>query len=139
MHKAIILQFFRYIVVGVMNTLVTLAAIFVCKSLLGLGLILSNVIGYVLGVTNAFIWNKKWVFRSNKSYLWEIFKFVMGFAACYALQFLTVFSIAYSSFGQQQWSIWGWFVISGYGIATIIGNIVYTLANFIYNRLFTFK
>ncbi len=79
------------------------------------------------------------MFRSKKDYRLEIVKFVTGFLACYALQFLTVFSLACSSLGQAQWPIRGWFVVSGYGIATVIGNIVYTLANFVYNRLFAFK
>ena len=30
-------------------------------------------------------------------------------------------------------------VISGYGIATVLGNVVYTLANFVYNRTVTFR
>jgi putative flippase GtrA len=29
--------------------------------------------------------------------------------------------------------------LSGYGIATLIGNVCYTLCNFVYNRLITFK
>ena len=31
------------------------------------------------------------------------------------------------------------FAVSGYGVATVIGMMVYTIANFIYNRLVTFR
>ena len=43
-----------------------------------------------------------------------------------------------STFGELEFAVWG-IVVSGYGIATVLGNVVYTLANFVYNRLVTFK
>ncbi len=42
-----------------------------------------------------------------------------------------------SSFGDYDFRILG-IVLSGYGIATLIGNVIYTLANFVYNRTVTF-
>ncbi len=62
----------------------------------------------------------------------------MGFAVCYGLQFLVVWLINQSWFGDELFDL-GFFVISGYGIATLIGNVVYTLANFAFNRLVTFS
>ena len=43
-----------------------------------------------------------------------------------------------STFGELEFAVCG-IVVSGYGIATVLGNVVYTLANFVYNRLVTFK
>ena len=40
--------------------------------------------------------------------------------------------------GDFEYLILG-IVLSGYGIATLLGNVVYTLANFAYNRLVTFR
>lgn len=121
-----------------MNTMLTLGAIFVCKSILGINEYVSNAIGYVIGLINSFIWNKNWVFRSSGEYRREVTLFFVGFAICYGLQFLVVWLINQSWFGDVEYDL-GFYVISGYGIATLVGNVVYTGANFIYNRAVTFR
>lgn len=137
--KETLIQFIKYGMVGVLNTLVTLGVIFICKTFLGWNLYLSNALGYIAGVINSFIWNKTWVFRSNKGVIGEATKFLIGFGVCYLLQLLAVYALTeWSQLGDMEWTIGG-FVIGGYGVATLIGNVVYTLANFIYNRLITFN
>ncbi|MCM1518831.1 MAG: GtrA family protein [Pseudoflavonifractor sp.] len=137
--KATAVQFVKYALVGVLNTLVTLSVIFVCKSVIGINPLVSNAIGYVLGVINSFLWNKTWVFRSHDSYLREAAIFLVGFLICYGLQFLTVWVLSYKSpLNDFEWNIIG-FVLSGYGLATLVGNLVYTIANYIYNKLVTFR
>lgn len=137
--KATALQFIKYALVGVLNTLVTLSIIFLCKSVIGINPLVSNAIGYVAGVINSFLWNKTWVFRSHDSYLREALIFLGGFLLCYGIQFLTVWVLSYKSpLNDFEWNIFG-FVLSGYGLATLVGNLVYTIANYIYNRLVTFR
>ena len=55
--KTTAVQLVKYGLVGVSNSLITLAVIFVCNELLGLKLMLADVIGYIAGVINSFIWN----------------------------------------------------------------------------------
>lgn len=130
-------QFIKYCLVGVLNTLVTFGVIYLCKSLLGWNLYLSNALGYIAGVTNSFMCNKQWVFHSKGGYVREAFKFLCGFLICYALQFSVVWMLT-QSYGDYDFRIAG-IILSGYGIATVLGNVVYTLANFVYNRMITFK
>lgn len=133
------LQFVKYCIVGVLNTLVTLGVIYICKSFLGWNLYLSNVLGYVAGVVNSFLCNKSWVFKSDGSYMREAVRFLAGFLVCYLLQLWVVWAItAKSIIGHNNFAVLG-IVISGYGIATLVGNVVYTLANFVYNRMVTFR
>lgn len=135
-----VIQFVKYGMVGVLNTLVTLGVIFLCKSVIGINPMLSNMLGYIAGVINSFIWNKTWVFRSDGSYRREALKFVLGFALCYGIQFMLVWSLSYHSpLGDALWTLPMGFVISGYGVATILGNVAYTLSNFVYNRMVTFR
>ena len=133
------LEFIKYLIVGGMNTAVTLFVIFVCKSVLGLNPYLSNAMGYVAGVTNSFLWNRSWVFHSNGKIGAEAVKFLVGFGICYLLQFGFVWgTTTLSPLGDMLWQIGG-FTLSGYGVATIGGMCVYTLCNFIYNRSVAFK
>lgn len=136
--KRSVLQFTRFCVVGVLNTCVTLIVIFVCKSWLGINPYISNALGYVCGLINSFVWNKQWVFRSSRGYAGEAARFAVGFALCYAVQLLVVWAISSGSFGSRVFDVCG-FALSGYGVATLVGNAVYTTCNFIYNKLFTFR
>lgn len=131
-------RFVKYCMVGVLNTLLCLGVIFLCKSILGINPYVSNAIGYIAGVINSFLWNKKWVFKSDGGMGREAIIFVCGFGICYILQFAVVWVLNQSSFGEMEFDFWV-FTLTGYGIATILGNIVYTIANFIYNRLITFR
>ena len=114
-------QFIRYCIVGVLNTLVTLGVIYLCKSMHALEHSFPTRRSSDLG-----------------AYRREALRFVVGFGVCYALQFVLVWMLTQSDFGSYDFRILG-IVISGYGIATLLGNIVYTLANFVFNRLVTFR
>ena len=132
-------QFVKYACVGVINTLVTLCVIYVCKSLLGINPLVSNAIGYVCGVINSFLWNKNWVFKTSGRYAAESVKFLAGFFICYGIQLLTVWLLSYKTdLKHFELDIFV-FTLSGYGIATLIGNVVYTLTNYIYNKIITFR
>ena len=131
-------QFLKYCIVGALNTVVCLGVIFVCKSLLGVNPYLSNILGYGAGLINSFLWNKQWVFKTRGGYSREAVRFLVGFAVCYLLQLALVFVLNSSPFGRFEVDIFGFF-LSGYGIATLLGNVVYTLANYVYNRLVTFR
>lgn len=142
LRRPAVRQFLRYILVGVLNTLVTLIVIYVCKSQLGVNQWVSNALGYVAGLINSFVWNKLWVFGSKvkgRRATAEATKFAVGFLLCYGIQFLVTWTLTTPmGLGELYWSI-GSMVISGYGLSTLIGMGVYTVANFVYNRLVTFK
>ena len=133
------LQLIKYGIVGVMNTLVTIVVIFVCKAILNINPWLSNAIGYIAGVVNSFIWNKKWVFKSDNGYFFEAMKFLVGFLPCYLIQLACVWLLTECTpLGDMTWTVCG-FTFGGYGVATLIGMVVYTLSNFFYNRHITFR
>lgn len=139
MHRKDVEQFIRYVMVGVLNTLITLAVIFLCKSVLDVNQWVSNAIGYVAGMVNSFLWNKVWVFRSrSRHYRAEAVKFMVGFLLCYGLQLLATWLMT-SAFGDMEIILPGIMTVSGYGVATLLGMVLYTVANFVFNRAVTFK
>lgn len=135
-----LVQLIRYAFVGVMNTCVTLLAIFICKSLLGVNPYVSNAIGYGAGIANSFIWNRAWVFHAKEGRLHrQILLFAVGTGACYLIQLLCLYLLLdKTALGDMQWIILG-FTLSGYGVATLVGSVVYTGVNFIYNKLIAFR
>ncbi len=141
LRREAFLQFCRFILVGIMNTLVTLLLIYVCKSHWGVNKWVSNAIGYTAGFINSFVWNKKWVFNTKshgRKAAAEMAKFCLGFLLCYGLQLLVTWVLT-TPMGLGSWEEqYGNFTLSGYGIATLVGMGVYTMANFVYNRLVAF-
>lgn len=131
-------QFMKFCAVGVLNTLVTLCTIFLCKSILGINEYVANTAGYVLGMANSFLWNKQWVFRSKGRTGREALRFCLGFAVCYLLQLAAVATLSNTAFRDFELQI-GFMTLSGYGVATLIGCVVYTVSNYIFNHTVTFK
>lgn len=138
--KTTTIQLLKYGLVGVSNSLITLIVIFICNDIIGLKLMLADVIGYVAGLINSFIWNKNWVFKSHNHKLrYEMSLFLVGFLVCFGLQFLTVLvlrnpmkALDISLFGIPSDTI-------GEYLAVCLGMVVYTLSNYVYNRCVTFK
>lgn len=138
-NKTAIIQFIKYACVGVINTCVTFILIAICRNILGINAYVSNAIGYIGGLINSFIWNKKWVFKSDKKAHIEAIKFAIGFLLCYGLQLAAVWLFNEHTILKNFELNLGFYTLGGYGVATVLGNVVYTLANFVYNRFVTFK
>lgn len=139
MNRAQLYQFLRFLAVGVMNTLVTLVVIVLCKSIIGINPYLSNFLGYVAGVINSFVWNKAWVFHSDGKITTEATRFIIGWGICYTMQLLIVWALnTHTPLATMLWHL-GHYTLSGYGVATLAGMVFHTVANFLYNRLIAFR
>ena len=58
---------------------------------------------------------------------------------CYGLQLLVTWLLTtHTSLASWEFDLAG-FTLSGYGLSTLLGMCFYTLSNFIYNRVVTFK
>ena len=133
------IQFLKFIIVGGINTAVTLLVIMLCKSVIGIDPYLSNALGYLAGISNSFLWNRGWVFNSHGKMPAEAVKFFIGCGICYLIQLCFVWgATTLSPLGAMLWQIGG-FTLSGYGAATVIGMCIYTLCNFVYNRHVAFS
>ena len=136
------IQLLKYCVIGVLNTLITLVVFYVLNTKMGLAYGISNVVGYIFGVINSFLWNRNWVFKIKQNFLREALLFGCGFALCWLLQG-GVSLLLLEGFG---WKNLPCDIIpfipmekAGQNIVMLIAMVVYTLANYIYNRTITFR
>lgn len=137
-----LVQLVKYGVIGASNTLITLASFYVLNSQLGVPYTFSNVIGYVLGVVNSFVWNRTWVFKAKSNLKREAVLFIIGFLACWVLQMaVSVFLLEGLRWKSLPQDIIPFFPMEkpGQNIVMVIAMVFYTLANYIYNRMVTFK
>ena len=124
-HKSII-QFIKFGIVGISNTLLTALTIWILLKLLHCSDYVSNLIGYIVGLLNSFIWNRKWTFESKTKVSDTLFKFILTFAICYLLQLGNLYLLLHFTH------------IDSY-ICQLLSIVVYTIINFILNKNYTFK
>ena len=150
--KKTTIQLIKYGVIGVSNTLITFVVFYIINTLAGLSENLANVLGYILGLINSFIWNRNWVFKTNNNWVKEavVFTakgeyeckavvFAVGFLICFGLQFAVFnYLLNYTSLRELQIS-WLPMEKTGENVAMVIGMVVYTLCNYCFNRFVTFK
>lgn len=71
-----------YLFFGVCTTVVNVVVYWGCAHPLGLGVMPSTIIAWVLAVLFAFVTNRKWVFHSDKTGTREIAKEMLMFFTC---------------------------------------------------------
>ncbi|MFK9090243.1 GtrA family protein [Bacillus salipaludis] len=69
-------KFIKFGFVGIVNTAITIGSYAFFIYIAGMNYILANIIAYVLGMVNSFIWNKKWVFQIKESHFTVYVKFL---------------------------------------------------------------
>ena len=136
--KKTFVQLLKYGVIGVSNTLITLVVFYVINTLMGLDYAVANTVGYILGLINSFVWNRTLVFCTGGNVWREAGLFALGFIICFALQM-----------GVSQWLLstslhdltisWLPMKNTGENVIMCLSMVVYTLANYVYNRFVTFK
>lgn len=120
------IQFIKFGVVGVSNTLITAIVIWVLLKQLYTSDYFANIIGYIAGLINSFFWNRKWTFASKSSLKAQIPKFILTFAVSYLFQLGNLYLLL------------NYTKIDPY-ICQLLSIVVYTVINFLMNKYFTFN
>jgi len=119
-------QTIKYGIVGIINTLLTLAIIWLMRNVFHASLVVANATGYVLGFINSFLLNRSWTFKSFNNWKKEFIKFLIAFGICYLIQLGVVLLLGKYTGLKETYN-------------TLIGMVVYTILNFFVNKYFTFK
>ena len=120
------ISFRRYLVVGLLNTSITLSIIYSVKWFLDFGDVTSNLIGYIVGLIFSFFLNNKWTFRSNKYSHFIYIKFALIFILAYFSNLLVVI-ICIDFIGLDSY------------FSHALGVPAYTVVGYLGNRYYVFK
>lgn len=142
--KKTLRQMAKFLVVGVLNTLVDFAVFQSLNLLLG-WVYLAQVLGYTCGVINSYLWNSNWTFREQRTRsLREISLFVLVNLASMGVS-LGVIWLCREVFGvTNEWAArWMPAFLTGFvkgdTIAKLIATAVAIAVNYLGNRLFVFR
>jgi len=118
-----VLQFLRYNLVGIVNTLVGFSIVFGLM-LMGLSPSLSNLLGYGVGMVVSFVLNRRYTFKSTHHNPKEIIGFVGVMLLSYGFNFATLQLLLHQT--------------NPY-LAQLLSAVVYTVSSFLMLKFLVFK
>ena len=136
------LHFVKYNLIGILNTLITLAVVWVLHQILDWNLELSNFLGFVAGGCNSYLMNRIWNFRSVNAKKHEILRFTTVFLCAYGLNLLVlegcVYALTNFAFLQPLNEFSAHFMKPTY-LANVVANVVYVLVSYTLYKKWGFK
>ena len=118
-------QALRFAAVGVLNTLIGLAAIYALMYFWRSGPVAANFLGYLIGLAVSFSLNRLWTFNSERAFANDLPKYLLAAGASYLVN-AGIVSAAVT-----------WWSVNPY-LAQLLGVSVYTLSFFFGCRMFVF-
>ena len=139
-HKLIDSTVPRFLLVGIINTLVGYGVMFGLYNLAGLhtwgdtGYWISSAANYVVGSVVSFFLNKHFTFRNQEKGVKVVLRFVLNIAVCWALAYgiakpVTVWLLAGTGWSQQ---------IQG-NLSMLAGSGIFVFLNYFGQRFFAFR
>ena len=120
-----IIQFVKFGIVGVSNTLIAFGVYYILY-FSDVHYLIANLIGWAVGVVNGFYWNNKYVFKASGDWLGILFKTYMS----YGVSFLTGMAMLYVVVELLKVSP---------VVAPILCLLVTVPLNFLLNKFWAFK
>ena len=135
--KKILLSFFdatflRFILVGVVNTLVGTAIMFFCFNVLAWSYWISSALNYIVGSIVSYLLNKRYTFQ-QKGHDWNtLWKFIVNISICYVLAYGLAKPLV-------AWLLSGVSINVQGNMALLVGMILFVGLNYIGQRFWAFS
>lgn len=121
-----IIQFIKFNVVGVLNTLVDFG-VYTLLTFLGLNNMIAQCISYTCGMLNSYLFNTLWTFKTEKQRTPSEF-----------VKFVCVNLVSLAASLGMLYICKNWFMIDNNTLSKLIATPVSMAMNFIGNKLFVF-
>lgn len=122
----------RFLAVGVVNTLVGTAIMYGLYNLAGVGYWFSSAANYVLTSILSYILNKHFTFRATERGWRPVVRFAINIAVCWVL----AYGIAQP---VTRWVLGGMPLTLRENVAMAVGMVFFTVLNYLGQRLFAFR
>ncbi|WP_294909415.1 GtrA family protein [uncultured Ruminococcus sp.] len=134
------IKFWKFIMVGILNTIVGMGLQFLFFNLFGWGEWISSIVGYILGSILSYFLNKYFTFK-NKEKGWKpIAKFALNIAVCYGLAYGIAIPLTKWICVANSLTMFGWTVDKFAGnVSMLVGSCLFVAFNYIGQRFFAFK
>jgi len=120
-------QFIKFTIVGTVNTLIDLTALYCFVEYLHINVILASILSFLIAATNSFFFNKTWTFKnSSLNYRNQVLKFII--VSGIGLTLNTIFMYMF----VQLIGLW-------YMFSKVLTSGIVLIWNFIGNKFWTFS
>jgi len=126
--------FVRFLIVGLINTLVGLSIMYVLYHLANQSYWLSTFIGNSVGAVVSFILNRSFTFKSNGSIQKSIMKFLLVILCCYFISYHLGTLLVDWSMKEMDYAI-----SFQTDLAILLSTAIYTITNYICQKQFVFR
>jgi putative flippase GtrA len=128
-------SFFRFLLVGVINTVVGLSSMYFFLHALHCSYWISTFLGNAIGCCVSFFLNRSFTFKSDNSIGKSIFRFTAVILVCYFFSYYVGEKLALLIFAHLQ------FIPNKYAqdAAVLFGTGIYTICNYFGQKYFVFK
>lgn len=125
-------KFWKFLGVGVINTLAGSLVMFLMYNVAHCGYWLSSAANYIVGSIVSYVLNKKFTFRSKKNSLKTILRFAVSIGACYLIAYGAAKPLAMRLLAGAEIAVQE-------NVGMVIGMGLYVLLNYAAQRFFAFK
>ena len=127
--------FIRFLLVGVVNTIVGLSAMYLFLHGFSFSYWVSTFLGNIIGACVSYILNRSFTFKSNAAIGTSMVRFAIVILVCYFISYFLGQKIALYLFSQLL------FLGTKYAqdAAVLFGTGIYTIMNYLGQRIFVFK
>lgn len=122
----------KFLLVGALNTLVGMAAIFLLYNLGKCSYWVSSATGYLAGGIVSFFLNKYFTFQNHERSWRQVLRFAVNVAVCYLLAYGIAKPLALRALAGQTVNIQE-------NVAMLLGMCLYTALNYFGQRFFAFR
>lgn len=128
-------SFVRFLMVGIINTIVGLSAMYFFLHGLSFSYWASTFIGNIIGAVVSYFLNRAFTFKSSTAVGKSIFRFTAVILICYFLSYYLGEKLAFTILSKMP------FISNKYAadIAVLFGTGIYTITNYLGQRLFVFQ
>jgi putative flippase GtrA len=128
-------SFFRFLLVGVVNTFIGLTVIFLLLNVAGSGYWLSTFVGHSMGAVSSFLLNRAVTFNSTVSIKKGTPRFLIVVLSCYVLAFQASDLLSgwtFAAVGDMD-------MLTRHEMAVLVGTVFYTIMNYLGQKIFVFR
>lgn len=132
MKKVVDIITYKFILVGIINTIFGTAIMFISYNTLNLSYWISSALNYILGSILSYFLNKYFTFQSQGKSFNEIIRFVVNIVGCYFIAYGIAKPVVMATLTDVSKMVQE-------NIAMLVGMVMFVGLNYLGQRFFVFK
>lgn len=132
MKKVVDIITYKFILVGIINTIFGTAIMFISYNTLNLSYWISSALNYILGSILSYFLNKYFTFQSQGKSFNEIIRFVVNIVCCYFIAYGIAKPVVMATLTDVSKMVQE-------NVAMLVGMVMFVGLNYLGQRFFVFK